>query len=77
MGPALGIGLNNIPGLTNSISNSNIHIGASGYIGGGVDLLFMEYWAFSLDIRYNTMYFNNSIGLIDPFNSLSFGIGFN
>ncbi len=76
VGPTLGFRLNPSTNFFNSLSNIQTQLGAGGYIGTGVDLLWMEDWAFSADIRYNVMYFNNSIGFNNQYNGVSFGIGF-
>jgi hypothetical protein len=76
IGPALGFELSKSPGYINSLAESQLMLGAGGYIGGGVDFLWMEDWAFSLDIRYNVAYFNKSVGFVNHFDTFSFGLGF-
>lgn len=76
VGPTMGFRFNSGTSFFNSLSNIQTQLGAGGYLGAGVDMLWMEGWAFSADIRYNVMYFNNSIGFDNQYNGLSFGIGF-
>ncbi len=75
-GPTLGFQFTNGASIFNSFSNLQANLGAAGYLGGGVDLLWMNDWAISADIRYNVMYFDTPLSLSNEYTGFSFGIGF-
>ncbi len=76
LGPTLGLKLHQASGFINSLSHLEAELGGGAFLGAGVDYIWNEEWAFSADIRYNYVRFNNPLGLSDEYRGLSFAIGF-
>ncbi|GEM_PF-3126105 len=76
LGPTLGLNLHEASGFINSLSHLEAELGGGAFLGAGVDYIWNEDWAFSVDIRYNYVRFNNPLGLSDEYRGLSFSLGF-
>lgn len=76
LGPTLGLNFGPYGGFFNSINHLNGELGGGGYMGLGVDYLWAEDWAFSMDVRYNLFVFDQPVGKDKEFSGFSFFIGF-
>lgn len=75
-GPTLGLNLGSNNGFIDTISYLRGQIGGGGYAGVGVDYLWAEDWAISMDVRYNVFAFDHPLGEDKEFSGFSFYIGF-
>lgn len=76
LGPALGLKFNNASGVLNSLTHIETEFGGGAFVGIGMDYIWSEDWAFSADVRYNYVRFNNPLGLSDEYKGVSFAVGF-
>jgi len=75
-GPTLGLDFGPYSGFFDSITHLRGELGGGGYVGFGIDYLWTEDWAFSMDARYNLFVFDHPVGKDKEFSGFSFFIGF-
>lgn len=75
LGPTLGLDFGPYNGFFNSLNHLNGELGGGGYAGIGIDYLWAEDWAFSMDVRYNMFLFDQPVGRDKQFSGFSFFIG--
>lgn len=76
LGPALGLDLGSNMGFIDTISYLRGELGGGAFIGAGVDYIWTEDWAISLDVRYNMFSFDHPLGGDKEFSGFSVFIGF-
>jgi hypothetical protein len=75
-GPILGLDFGSYNRFFDSMTHFNGALGGGGYAGLGLDYLWAEDWAFSMEVRYNLFAFDHPIGNNREFSGFSFFVGF-
>lgn len=76
IGPTLGLDFGPYSGFLDSMTHLSGQLGGGGYVGFGIDYLWAEDWAFSVDVRYNLFLFDHPVGEGKEFSGFSFFVGF-
>jgi hypothetical protein len=76
LGPTLGLDLRSNMGFIDTISYLRSELGGGAFIGAGVDYIWTDDWAISLDVRYNIFAFDHPLGEDKEFSGFSVYIGF-
>ena len=76
IGPTWGLRIHNDGDFFDALGSIQGQIGAGGFVGAGIDYLWAEDWALSMDVRYNVIRFDNPLGLEESYDGFSFSIGF-
>lgn len=76
VGPTLALRFEGETGIVNTISQVEGTFGGGAFAGIGVDYLWAEEWAFSVDVRYNVIRLDTVLGRSDEYDGVSFFFGF-
>jgi hypothetical protein len=75
-GPAIGLYFPKGNGYFNNLDAVSANIGGGGFIGAGIDYLWIESWALSFDVRYNIYQFTQPLISDYKYNGVTFFVGF-